>query len=156
GRARPLQQPLRRPLVGRRGLIAGSFAETLAPRAGRAMLPAPARDPVTRALPPQVIRIGERRLALPAGVTVLHWAPERINYQNPRIRAFRGSLRLIRGILESNSSLLHCPPERLHDIGRKVRKLMQLIRGEIAPLLSAPPRLPRLEEAREGAELSLR
>lgn len=110
---------------------------------------------MTRALPPQVIRIGERRLALPEGVTVLDWAVERIQYQNPRIRAFLGSLRLIQGILESNYSLLHCSPERLHDIWGKVRKLSALIHGEIAPLLSAPSRLPRLEEARQGAELSL-
>jgi len=110
---------------------------------------------VTRTLPPQVIRIGEHRVALPEGVTVLDWALERINYQNPRIRAFLGSQRLIQGILESNYSLLHCSPERLHDIWRKVRKLAQLVRGEIAPLLAVPSRLPRLEEARQAAELSL-
>src|SRR4029078_4302834 len=87
---------------------------------------------------------------------VKEWARERIVWRNPRIRAFLGCIHVIQGILESNYSLLHCSPERLHDIWRKVRKLMQLIRGEIAPLLSVPSRLPRLEEAAEGAELSLR
>ena len=108
-----------------------------------------------RALPPQVIRIGEHQVALPAGVTVLDWGLERINVQNPRIRAFLGSIRLVQGILESNYSLLHCSPERLHDIWRKVRKIALLIRTEISPLLAVPSRLPRLEEARQGAELSL-
>jgi hypothetical protein len=110
---------------------------------------------VTRALPQQVIRIGEHRVALPEGVTVLDWALERISYQNPRIRAFLGSLRLIQGILESNYSLLHCSPERLHDIWWKVRRISRLVHAEIAPLLAVPSRIPRLEEARQGAELSL-
>jgi len=108
-----------------------------------------------RALPQQVIRIGEHRVALPEGVTVLDWALERISYQNPRIRAFLGSIRLIQGVLESNYSLLHCSPERLHDIWRKVQKISLLIRTDIAPLLAAPSCIPRLEEARRGAELSL-
>jgi hypothetical protein len=106
-------------------------------------------------LPRQVVHIGEYRLSLPEGVSVLDWALERIHYQNPRIRAFLGSLRLIQGTLESNYSILHCSPERLHDIWRKVRKTSLLIRTEIGPLLAAPSRIPRLEEARQGAELSL-
>lgn len=105
--------------------------------------------------PAQVIRIGEYQVELPEGVTVLDWALERINCQNPRIRAFLGSLRLIHGILESNYSLLHCSPERLHDIWGKVRKIALLVRHEIAPLLAVPSCIPRLEEARRGSELSL-
>jgi hypothetical protein len=108
-----------------------------------------------RTLPRQVVHIGEYRVSLPEGVTVLDWALERIHYQNPRIRAFLGSLRLIQGTLESNYSILHCSPERLHDIWRKVRKTSLLIRTEIGPLLATPSRIPRLEEARQGAELSL-
>ncbi len=108
-----------------------------------------------RTLPPQVIRIGEHRATLPEGVTVLDWALERLNGQNPRIRSFLGSIRLVQGILESNYSLLHCSPERLHDIWGKVRKISHLIRTDIAPRLAVPSLIPRLEEARQGAELSL-
>ena len=106
-------------------------------------------------LPHQVIRIGEYQVALPEGVSMLDWSLERVSYQNPRLRAFLGSIRLIQGILESNYSLLHCSPERLHDIWRKVRKLSHLVRTEVAPLLAVPSCIPRLEEARRGAELSL-
>src|SRR6185295_10860810 len=83
------------------------------------------------------------------------WALERVNYQNPRIRSFLGSIRLIEAVLESNYALLHCSPERLLDIWRKVRQVTQLIRSRLSPLLEVPSRLPRLEEARQSAELAL-
>lgn len=105
--------------------------------------------------PRQVILVGNQQIALPDGVTALDWALERVNYQNPRIRSFLGSIRLIEGVLESNYALLHCSPERLLDIWRKVRQVTQLIRSRLSPLLEAPSRLPRLEEARQSAELAL-
>jgi len=103
----------------------------------------------------QVILVGHQRIALPEGVTALDWSLERINYQNPRIRSFLGCIRLIEGVLESNYALLHCSPERLLDIWRKVRQVAQLIRSRLAPLLEAPSRIPRLEEARQSAALAL-
>jgi len=44
-----------------------------------------------------------------------------------------------RGVLESNYALLHCSPERLLDIWSKVRKVSQLIRRQLSPLLDVPP-----------------
>ena len=38
--------------------------------------------------PKQVIQVGSHLVALPEGVSALDWALERVNYQNPRIRAF--------------------------------------------------------------------
>ena len=101
--------------------------------------------------PKQVIQVGGHQLALPEGVTAVDWALERINYQNPRIRAFLGCIRLLDGILESNYAILHCSPERVLDIWAKVRQIAELIRSRIAPLLELPSRIPALEEARQHA-----
>jgi hypothetical protein len=105
--------------------------------------------------PQQVILVGNQKVPLPEGVTALDWSLERINYQNPRIRSFLGCIRLIEGVLESNYALLHCSPERLLDIWAKVRQVAHLIRTQLAPLLDTPSRIPRLEEARQSAEMAL-
>ncbi|MES1243051.1 MAG: hypothetical protein ABUT39_15660 [Acidobacteriota bacterium] len=105
--------------------------------------------------PKQVIQVGGHLVALPEGVTALEWALERVNYQNPRIRAFLGCIRLLDGVMESNYAILHCSPERLLDIWRKVRQVAELIRGRLGPLLQVPSRIPDLEEARQSAEVSL-
>lgn len=104
--------------------------------------------------PKQVIQVGVSQVALPEGVTSVEWALERVNYQNPRIRAFLGCIRLLDGILESNYSLLHCSPERVLDIWGKVRKIGELIRNRIVPLLEVPSRIPGLEEARQHAQMA--
>jgi hypothetical protein len=103
----------------------------------------------------QVIQVGHHQISLPEGVTALDWALERINYQNPRIRAFLGCIRLLDGVLESNYAILHCSPERLVDIWQKVRRITDLIRNRIGPLLEVPSRIPALEEARQNAQSSL-
>jgi hypothetical protein len=105
--------------------------------------------------PRQVILVGNQQVSLPEGVTALDWSLERTSYQNPRIRSFLGCIRLIEGVLESNYALLHCSPERLLDIWSKVRKVANLIRSQLAPLLESPSRIPRLEEARESAQMAL-
>jgi hypothetical protein len=105
--------------------------------------------------PRQVILVGNQQIALPDGVSALDWALERVNHQNPRIRSFLGCIRLIEGVLESNYALLHCSPERLLDIWRKVRQVSYLIRTQLAALLEFPSRIPRLEEARRSADLAL-
>jgi hypothetical protein len=106
--------------------------------------------------PRQLIQVGNHQIALPEGVTAPDWALERVHWQNPRIRAFLGCIRLLEGVLESNYSLLHCSPERLLDIWSKVRQVADLIRNRIAPLLRGRSRIPSLEEARQSAEISLR
>jgi hypothetical protein len=105
--------------------------------------------------PRQVILVGSQQIVLPDGVSALDWALERVNHQNPRIRSFLGCIRLIEGVLESNYALLHCSPERLLDIWRKVRQVSQLIRTQLAALLEIPSHIPRLEEARRSSELAL-
>ncbi len=107
------------------------------------------------AKPPQIILVGNQKVPLPEGVTALDWSLERINYQNPRIRSFLGCIRLIEGVLESNYALLHCSPERLLDIWGKVRQVASLVRTQLAPLLETASRIPRLEEARQSAEMAL-
>jgi hypothetical protein len=110
---------------------------------------------MSRTTPKQVIQVGGQLVPLPEGVSALDWALERVNQQNPRIRAFLGSIRLLDGVLESNYALLHCSPERLRDIWQKVRQVTDLIRSRIAPLLETPSKIPPLEEARLSAEASL-
>jgi hypothetical protein len=105
--------------------------------------------------PKQVIQVGGNLVELPEGVTALEWALERSSYQNPRIRAFLGCIRLLDGVMESNYAILHCSPERLLDIWRKVRQVAELIRTRLGPLLQVPSRIPDLEEARLSAEVSL-
>ncbi len=106
--------------------------------------------------PRQVIQVGPLQVELPEGVTALDWALERVNYQNPRIRAFLGCIRLIEEVLESNYALLHCSPERLLDIWHKVRQVSKLIRTRIGPLLEPPSKISSLEEARLSAEMALK
>ena len=101
------------------------------------------------------ILLGDHQIRLPDGLTVTDWTIEKVRWQNPRIRTFLGCIRLLGGVLESNYAILHCSPERLHEIWRKVRQVGELIREEMAPLLRTPSRFPALEEARQRAELSL-
>lgn len=105
--------------------------------------------------PRHMILVGNQQVSLPEGVTALDWALERVNCQNPRIRSYLGCIRLIEGVLESNYALLHCSPERLLDIWSRVRQVAALIRTQLAPLLEAPSRIPRLEEARQSAGMAL-
>lgn len=105
--------------------------------------------------PDQVIQVGDHLISLPPGVTAAEWGLERRRWQNPRIRAFLGCIRLLEGVLESNYAILHCSPERLRDIWAKVRKVSELLRDRVGPLLTSPSVIPELEVARRGAELSL-
>lgn len=101
--------------------------------------------------PRQLIQVGNQQIALPEGVSVSEWGLEKVTVQNPRIRAFLGCIKLLGGVLESNYAILHCSPERLQEIWRKVRKVAELIRIKIAPLLRLESRIPSLEAARERA-----
>lgn len=110
---------------------------------------------MSRPRPKQVIQVGSQQVALPVGVSAVDWALERVNYQNPRIRAFLGCIQVLDGILESNYALLHCSPEHLIDIWAKVRHVVELIRTRIAPLLEVASRIPTLEEARQNAHAAV-
>ena len=101
------------------------------------------------------IRVADKEIPLPEGVTVATWSRERTYWQNPRIRAFLGCIRLLGGVMESNYALLHCSPERLMEIWRKVREVSELMLTQLAPLLDHPSRVPELEDARAHAEVSL-
>ncbi len=100
-------------------------------------------------------RFGDQQLSLPAGVNLAEWALERVRWQNPRIRAYLGSIRLLGEVLESNYAILHCSPDRLLEIWRKVRRVSELISNGIAPLLAEPSCIPALEDARHSAEMAL-
>lgn len=104
--------------------------------------------------PRQLIRVSDQQVELPEGVTVADWAIERVRWQNPRIRAFLGCIRLLDGVLESNYAILHCSPERLMEIWRKVREVAQVVRGQLTPLVRAQSRIGKLEEARQRVELA--
>jgi len=106
---------------------------------------------MSKAQAPQYIQVGNQRVRLPDGVTVAEWALEKVRWQNPRIRAFLGCTRLLGEVLESNYAILHCSPERLLEIWRKVRKVVGVMRDELAPLLSEPSVIPGLEDARQSA-----
>ncbi len=94
-------------------------------------------------------------ISLPSGMTMADWTVEKIRWQNPRIRALLGCIRLLGGVLESNYAILHCSPERLLEIWRKVRQVSDLIRTEIRPLMTSPSRFADLESARQRSELAL-
>ncbi len=105
-------------------------------------------------LPKQYIQVGEHQVSLPPGVNVAAWSLERVRYQNPRIRAYLGSLRLLDQTNESNYAILHCSPGRLLQIWRRVRRVCQIIQTRLAPTLSEPSLIPALDTARRNAELS--
>jgi len=102
-----------------------------------------------------VIHLASRDLALPEGVTVAEWALERLRDQNPRIRAFLGCIRLLGEVLESNYAILHCSPDRLREIWRRVRRVAHLMRTELEPLLARRSLIPRLDEAVKSAHDAL-
>jgi hypothetical protein len=101
------------------------------------------------------IQVGEHSVELPGGVSAGDWTLEKVSIQNPRIRSFLGCLDLLEEVLDSNFAILHCSPERLGHIQRRVARVAQLIRSEIGPLLKGPSKIPALEAARRSSELSL-
>ncbi len=105
--------------------------------------------------PQKLIRVGDRQVALPEGVSLSQWALEKYRWQNPRIRSLLGCIKLLEGVLESNYAILHCSPARLREIWRQVLQVADLIRSELATLLDYPSVIPRLEEARQSIQSSL-
>lgn len=106
--------------------------------------------------PRQLIRVRDQDVELPEGVSVSDWALERVRDQNPRIRTFLGCTRLLSEVYESNYAILHCSPDRLLEIWRRVRRVATILRNELIPLLEAPSCIPALEGARSRAFDSLR
>ena len=92
-----------------------------------------------------------RDVKLPEGVSLHEWSLEKSRWQNPRIRAFLGCIRVLDEVFESNYAILHCSPKRLDEIWEQVQEISKILRHEVAPLLSAPSKIPDLEEARESA-----
>ena len=105
---------------------------------------------------PQIILVNDQEIVLPAGISVAQWALERVRDQNPRIRAFLGCNRLLGEVLESNYAILHCSPERLVEIWRRVRRIADVLRNEVKPLLANTSAIPALEDARVRADEALR
>lgn len=107
-------------------------------------------------VPHQYILVGEQKVELPPGVTVADWSLERLRTQNPRIRSYLGCIRMLEVVLDSNYAILHCSPSRLLEIWRRVRRVSDLIRMELAPLLEEPSKIPALEQARCNAQIAHR
>ncbi len=95
-------------------------------------------------------------VVLPKGVSHAHWKREMGRWQNPRIRAFLGCLRLLRDCLESNFAILHCSPTRLMELFARVRQVADLLRGDVALLLDGRSQIPELDSSREAVQANLR
>ena len=103
----------------------------------------------------RIITFADLEIVLPKGVTTADWALEQMVWQNPRIRAFLGCIRVLDGVMESNYAILHCSPERLLEIWKKVLQVSELIRNRLQPLLQSPSKMVPLERARENAIVAL-
>jgi hypothetical protein len=95
-----------------------------------------------------LILVGNQTVALPDDVSVAEWSLERNRIQNERIKAVLGCIRMLDEVLDSNYAILHCSPDRLQEIWRRVREVVEAIRNHVGPLLEVPSVVPRLEEAR--------
>ncbi len=92
---------------------------------------------------------------LPEGVSLAEWSLERKRWQNPRIRAFLGCIKVLDEVFESNYAMLHCSPNRLEQMWEQVRKITLILKTEVAPLLKGQSHIPELEQARVSADLYL-
>jgi hypothetical protein len=77
----------------------------------------------------------------------LEWSLEKVQSQNPRIRALLGSVRSLDGVLESNFAILHCSPTRLLEIWDTVRQVRTVLSNEVKRLMELPSILPELDAA---------
>jgi len=109
---------------------------------------------LTHSRPKQLILVGNRTVALPDEVSAGAWSLERNRIQNARIKAVLGCIRMLEEVLDSNYAILHCSPDRLQEIWRRVRQVVDSIRDHVGPLLEEPSVVPRLEEARQQASAS--
>ena len=109
---------------------------------------------MSQARPQQLILVGNRTVPLPDTITTAEWALERDNVQNQRIKAVLGSIRMLEEVLDSNYAILHCSPDRLQEIWRRVREVADSLRYRLGPLLAAPSVVPSLEAARQDVRAS--
>jgi len=79
------------------------------------------------------------------------WPLEKIQWQNPRIRALLGSVQSLDDVLESNFAILHCSPTRLLQIWDTVRTVCWVVRTKVTRLMEQPSMLPDLDEAIRNA-----
>lgn len=103
----------------------------------------------------RVIQVGDQIVELPPGVSLAEWSLEKSRRQNPRIRALLGCNHLLEEVLDSNYAILHCSPERLLEIWRRVHRVADTLRADIPPLLEERSPIPALEEARQSAKAAL-
>jgi hypothetical protein len=94
-------------------------------------------------------------LNLPQGVTEADWQREMGRWQNPRIRALLGCIRVLRDVLESNFAILHCSPTRIREMEATVRKVAAALRGEVSALLDGPSLIPELDASRQAVRANL-
>lgn len=85
----------------------------------------------------------------------MEWSRERQEWQNPRIRTLLGCINLIGGVLESNYAILHCSPDRLRDIWKRVCRVSSSMKETLRPLLAEESVIPAIEEQRTIASAGL-
>ena len=83
------------------------------------------------------------------------WPLEKVQWQNPRIRALLGSVRSLDDVLESNFAILHCSPTRLLEIWDTVRTVCWVVQTKVIRLMEQPSALPDLDEAVRNARETL-
>jgi hypothetical protein len=102
---------------------------------------------------------GERpyptKLELPPEVQLAEWYLEKARWQNPRIRAFMGCLRLLDDVLESNFAILHSSPVRIREIWKTVREVSSTLKKDVEPLLEFGSKITKLDKAVADARLRL-
>ena len=103
----------------------------------------------------RAIEIDASPPSLPEGVSAAAWSRELGRWQNPRIRAFLGCLRVLGGILESNVAILHCSPRRLSEMFDTFRDVVDRLRSDIPLLLGAPSLIPELDTSRLAIQANL-
>jgi hypothetical protein len=83
------------------------------------------------------------------------WHLEKVQWQNPRIRALLGSVRSLDDVLEGNFAILHCSPTRLLEIWDTVLTVCWVVQTKITRLMEQPSALPDLDEAVRNARETL-
>jgi len=83
------------------------------------------------------------------------WHLEKVQWQNPRIRALLGSVRSLDQVMESDFAILHCSPTRLLEIWDTFRTVCWVVQTKSTPLMKQPSVLPDLDEAIRNARATL-
>lgn len=85
----------------------------------------------------------------------IEWSLEKVQWQNPRIRALLGSVRSLDDVMEGNFAILHCSPTRLLEIWDTVLTVCSVVQIKVTRLMGQPSALPELDKAVRNARETL-